>query len=701
MKKLLVLLFFAAHTAFGQWFWQNPLPQNNNLKAIKYLTVNVVIAVGDYGAVLKSTDGGSTWAKLPAPKNPDVVGETTNPLKSISFINENTGWIVGGYSIFKTVDGGNTWQVQRLGINRYMNTIFFVDENNGYVAGDNGELYKTTDGGTNWIKQSLGTGIGAINSIYFLNATTGWISGEFYIARTTDGSTWTKCGTFYGKHYNIHFVDANNGFSVGQYGTCFKSIDGGVTWTKITFPSTSTSLYCACFKDANTGIVVGGSLGSNRTTGYIYRTTNGGTSWTQISAGLFEQLNAVNFIDANTGIAVGELGRIMKTTDGGLNWSSISSGFTSHINSFHFIDANSGYIVGGQGDYDGVIHKTTDGGTSWVIKQSGELASIKSVYAIDANICWVGGQNALYKTTNGGDAWTKQSSSYTSRALVFLNADIGISANANSISRTIDGGTTWTKVADYDCNSLFFVNSLVGYSTGSNSATYKTTDGGSTWSSLVGSPMGYYVYFVNSDLGFVAGSGVWKTTNGGTTWVKQKLDFDNFVLSVFFFDANNGIAVGGGGQVWNTTNGGSNWSRTWVFAMHDLTKVHFVSSTTGWIVGQNGTILKSTTGGLTWINKEESIPEQYALSQNYPNPFNPSTSIQYSVVSSENVSIMIYNALGQLVKTFNEGRKEAGTYTINFNGKGLSSGVYLYSINAVSPDGKQNFRGTKKMLLLK
>ncbi|MBU1180494.1 hypothetical protein KJ885_06130 [Patescibacteria group bacterium] len=116
MKNKILLFGFLvifSSSLFSQsgWFWQNPLPQNNNLKAVKYITSTFVLAVGDNGTVLKSTNGGSTWTKLPAPKNPGIVGETTNPLSSISFINENTGWIVGGYSIFKTVDGGTTWQV--------------------------------------------------------------------------------------------------------------------------------------------------------------------------------------------------------------------------------------------------------------------------------------------------------------------------------------------------------------------------------------------------------------------------------------------------------------------------------------------------------------------------------------------------------------------------------------------------------------
>lgn len=96
-----------------------------------------------------------------------------------------------------------------------------------------------------------------------------------------------------------------------------------------------------------------------------------------------------------------------------------------------------------------------------------------------------------------------------------------------------------------------------------------------------------------------------------------------------------------------------------------------------------------------------NVPQDFNLSQNYPNPFNPSTVIQYALPYESSVSITVYNTLGQIVETFNEGTKQTGSYNINFNGEGLSSGIYLYNINAVSINGKQNFQATKKMILIK
>ncbi|MBM4172234.1 MAG: T9SS type A sorting domain-containing protein, partial [Ignavibacteria bacterium] len=102
---------------------------------------------------------------------------------------------------------------------------------------------------------------------------------------------------------------------------------------------------------------------------------------------------------------------------------------------------------------------------------------------------------------------------------------------------------------------------------------------------------------------------------------------------------------------------------------------------------------------LNAVNVRE-IPTEFALSQNYPNPFNPTTSIKYSLAENAKVTLVIYDMLGQVVKTLIDNEQEAGFYTVkwdgtnNYGGK-VSSGIYIYRLNA----GK--FMSTLKMNLLK
>lgn len=88
-------------------------------------------------------------------------------------------------------------------------------------------------------------------------------------------------------------------------------------------------------------------------------------------------------------------------------------------------------------------------------------------------------------------------------------------------------------------------------------------------------------------------------------------------------------------------------------------------------------------------------PTTFALNQNYPNPFNPSTSIQYSVVGSQYVSLKVFNVLGKEVAVLVNEKQEPGTYTVDFTSANLSGGAYFYRLQA------GDFVQTKKMILLK
>ena len=88
-------------------------------------------------------------------------------------------------------------------------------------------------------------------------------------------------------------------------------------------------------------------------------------------------------------------------------------------------------------------------------------------------------------------------------------------------------------------------------------------------------------------------------------------------------------------------------------------------------------------------------PEHYQLKQNYPNSFNPSTAISYSLPTASNIKLIIYNTLGQTIKTLVSEYKTAGTYSINFNTSTLPSGIYFYKLEA------GQFSQVKKMILLK
>ncbi len=128
-------------------------------------------------------------------------------------------------------------------------------------------------------------------------------------------------------------------------------------------------------------------------------------------------------------------------------------------------------------------------------------------------------------------------------------------------------------------------------------------------------------------------------------------------------------------------------SNTMIFAWMDNRR------SKGWDI--YGKVVGWDWDGTTSVSLEKNIPTEFALMQNYPNPFNPSTTIRYELPRESFVTLKVYNVLGQEVATLVNEKKEAGRYEVAFDGSGLTSGVYVYRLQA------KDFISSLKLLLLK
>jgi photosystem II stability/assembly factor-like uncharacterized protein len=109
MKRLILAFFVCVllyDNSFAQWYWVNPFPQGNDLKDIWIFDQNNSIVVGDYGTILKTSDGGKTWSI-----KYNVLNINTD-INSLFFIDNQTGWAAGGKYILKTHDSGDHWDIQ-------------------------------------------------------------------------------------------------------------------------------------------------------------------------------------------------------------------------------------------------------------------------------------------------------------------------------------------------------------------------------------------------------------------------------------------------------------------------------------------------------------------------------------------------------------------------------------------------------------
>ena len=219
---------------------------------IYFVDENVGFIIGGRGTILKTEDGGKTWARKMAMSSAGV-GRGGNPrgmranLMGIQMISETTGFIAGTENtILKTTDGGETWvgssERARVGETRNnLEGIWFVSPTTGWVIGSFGTLLHTADGGENWEKRDPGFD-NNLFGIHFLDENTGWISGqEGLILHTTDGgATWNQQKVeSYDDLHDITFVDAMVGWAVGGYNSILHTTDGGKTWTLSNIPGSA------------------------------------------------------------------------------------------------------------------------------------------------------------------------------------------------------------------------------------------------------------------------------------------------------------------------------------------------------------------------------------------------------------------------------------------------------------------------------
>jgi len=375
---------------------------------------------------------------------------------------------------------------------------------------------------------------------------------------------------------------------------------------------------------------------------------------------------------------------------------------TGSLNSLYFVNNQTGWVVGSPG-----VFKTTNGGFNWAIQSSD---SARGVCFINGNTGIIGGHNPK-RTTDGGAIWTNLSrfadtlvydiSRTDSMILFACGGRPGTSYGV--IWRSIDAGLNWSRVYHYsnagNYLSVQFINYNTGWATTHTGGIYRTTNGGMgsymSWSPNIAF---YDVFFVDNNTGWLASNSatVRKTTSGGLSgWTQQPLPYDNG-FAMHFFNSSDGRVVGPNG-IMRTLNGGTNWFLEPSPTSESLNGIFFTGNDTGYICGNNGTILKTVNGGsITNIqNVSSEIPGDYSLSQNYPNPFNPVTKIKFDIPTPSFVKLIVYDVQGQEISTLLSKELNAGTYSIDFDGSSLSSGVYFYKITS------GNYSVIKKMVLIK
>lgn len=689
--------------AQGSWEQVRKADWEFGLKKIYFASEKKGFILGMHNELLVTSDGGESWSRFAFQDSLEENLKGFN--KNICFFDSCNGLIVGHGFILKTADAGQNWTLVETNIDTLpLNNGYFCNMNNGTMVGDFGMIIHTEDGGKNWIRQNSGTDV-FLYAVFFFDSLTGWCGGRNgMILHTKDGGkNWNQQDTHQGTIIlDLIFLDENRGWAVGTGSTVLRTINGGLTWEKVNIETEQKYMLADIFFiDDQKGWIVGGN-GTNGGNSIILHTNNGGNSWQFQRAPTLNHLTSVFFKDELHGWITGLYGTLLSTENGGVDWYLAVKATSNTLIAVSFVDKDHGWAIG----TSTLIH-TKDGGTTWV---SCDTLEGNDIVFVDRHKGWfVHAGKGIYHTEDGGNSWQIQLSEKRLHRLSFSDPLHGWAMSSDStgadIFHTQNGGKSWRhqfRLSSPSMQSIFFVDSLMGWAVGGSGIVYHTNDGGKSWKlqhdGIKGEYALYDVFFVNDSTGWaVGGLGIWHTANGGKSWGRQlcPLNWDESLQALHFTDENHGWA-GSLGVMLYTEDGGKHWHRYYSqdfnFWCND---VYFTDCDHGWAVGSYGAVYKWSGNALAIADpKQEELPKHFELQQNYPNPFSPQvslsgTKINYSLPTSAPVSIKILNLLGQTVYIFDEREQSPGNHSIIWNGNDsfgniLPNGIYFYQVRAGS-----------------
>ncbi len=550
---LVLFLFLAAGSTFAQSFrlyrpFNDPI---NLLEAFVLDSQNVYIA-GEYGYILKTTDGGSSWAT-----------QNIGPgyaISTISFINADTGFAGGKNNvIIRTTNGGIKWTMvhQTNGTaNEWIRKLFFVDNYVGYALNSIGQIYKTTDGGTDWVA----------------------------LPRFTDE-----------RFNNIFFSDALNGIILGFYGELFKTTDGGISWSLI---NTGTSEGFFDLKH-----ISGNYLVASATNGVFAISSDFGSSWNFHNTGLTENLSAIHFTDNNNGYGFSQSLKLYKTSNGGLTWQQVP-------------DMPASYIPTAMaGSADGMVYLTCrlnkvlkySPTSLWQQVQLQAAPSLNSVDSFNRNYVYCAANSGLIVYSfNGGSTWTYENIGTNSNLnkIQFAKDSSAWAAGDNgTVAKSTNRGQAWQLIetpVTVNLNSIYAFNKFTAIAVGDSGTIIYTADGGKKWQ-IIPSPssenlndIGFFLLNVD---GFIVGNNgvLLMTSDAGLSWTLRDIGFVGNFHKAFTL-SNLGTAISDSGKIIATANGGVLWTEKRVPNVSHISGGKYYNHTTYTLLTGTGSVI---TVGIT------------------------------------------------------------------------------------------------------
>lgn len=544
-------------------------------------TTGAIYVGSPSGGLWVSTDNGSTWSTN-TDKISQVIGCTdiafdpTNP--QVMYLATGDGDAGDNYTvgILKTTDGGTTWNTTGLSFAmaqfRQISKVLVDATGNTILAATSGGIYRSTDAGATFAQVQTGSfkdmerNPGTPNTIY--------VCGTSFYRSTDGGATWTVVTTGLPTAANLSRMAmavtpaaANTIYLVAMKATTndiygvYKSTNSGANWSTLSTNSPSIGNQgwydlCIAANPSNANeVILGGQV-------ELLRNSNGGTgAWTDISGSPHVDYHDLMYTSSST-VYLASDGGLWRSTNNGTSWSELSNSLViGQPYGFGCSATNANLMIMGRQDNGSDIYN----GTSWNAEMGAD-GMLAFISGFSDSYMWCSSQyGTLYRTSNGGGTWNSATGGITEYSGISgpgpwvceWNEDPSTAntlyAGFNNVWKSTNAGSSWTKLGTISTNTAY-VNAIAAVPTTNSQVIYaakagtlyKTVNGGTNWTALTGLPAGTITdiacHATNTQRAWITYSGfnnsnkVFETNDQGATWTNISASLPNIPINCIAVD---------------------------------------------------------------------------------------------------------------------------------------------------------------------